>query len=163
MEVKRMDAGQAGAPIVQGGWLGAMPRAARQRVLAMAQPSSRPAGTEIIREGERATRIGIVQRGRAALQLLIPERGRVTVQTAEPGDVFGLSAIVPPHLATMSVMALEDVELLMIDADALRAGFAEDCELSAAVYYAVAREMSRRLTATQEILLDLLASPATVF
>jgi len=158
-----MDTVQAGPPAAQSGWLGTMPRAARQRVLAMAQPSSRRAGAEIIREGDRATLIGIVQRGRAALQLLIPERGRITIQTAEPGDVFGLSALVPPHLATMSVTALDDVELLMIDADALRAGFAEDCELSAAVYYAVAREMSRRLTATQEILLDLLASPSSVF
>ena len=126
-------------------------------------PTTRPAGSEIIREGERATRIGIVQRGRAALQLLIPERGQVTIQTAEPGDVIGLSAIVPPHLATMSVVALEEMDLLMIPADSLRAAFAEDCELTAAVYHAVSRELLRRLTSTQEMLLDMLAGPIPAF
>ena len=158
-----MDGAESGTATAHGGWLGMMPRAARQRVLALATTSHREAGSEIVREGDRATMLGIVQEGRAALQLLIPERGRVTIATAEPGDVFGLSALVPPHRATMSVVALEDMDLLMIDADALRAAFAEDCELTAAVFHAVSRELMRRLNATQEMLLDQLASPASAF
>jgi CRP-like cAMP-binding protein len=150
-----MDVVQTGAQRVQGGWLATMPRAARQQVLALAEPVRLPGGTEIIREGDRAHRIGIVLEGRVALQLHIPGRGQATIQTAEAGDVIGLSAIVPPHRATMSVTALEDIELLQIDAEVLRRAFAEDCELTAAVYFAVARELMRRLTTTQEMLLDL--------
>jgi len=158
-----MDTVRTAQPPVTGGWLATMPRAARQRVLSVAIASRRDAGSEIIREGDRATMLGIVQEGRAALQLLIPERGRMTIATAERGDVFGLSALVPPHRATMSVVAMEEMELLMVDADTLRTAFAEDCELTAAVYFAVARELHRRLTATQEMLLDQLASPSSPF
>jgi len=42
-----------------------------------------------------------------------------------------------------------------IDAEVVRRAFAEDCELTAAVYFALARELMRRLTTTQEMLLDL--------
>jgi len=97
--------------------------------------------------------------GRVAMQLSVPERGRVTVQTAEPGDVFTLSAIVPPHRASMTATTLAETEALIIAADDLRAAFADDCELTAAVYYAVARELQRRLAAVQETVLDLLPPP----
>jgi CRP-like cAMP-binding protein len=142
-----------------GGWLGTMPRAARQSLLRMARKVSYHGGVEIVREGERADEVGIVLSGRVALQLSVPERGRVTVQTADPGDVFTLSAILPPHRASMTAVALEPTDALVLAADDLRAAFADDCELTAAFYYAVSRELQRRLAGVQETVLDLLPPP----
>jgi len=136
-----------------------MPRAARQKLLSLATRMSFEAGSDIVREGERADRLGIVLAGRAALQLRAGERGRITVETAEPGDVFGLSAIVPPHRATTSLTAQGTVEALLIEPDVLRAAFADDCELAASVYFAVARALLRRLTATHDALLDVFGAP----
>jgi len=144
---------------LEAGWLGMMPRAARQKLLSLATRVSFEAGSDIVREGERADRLGIVLAGRAALQLQAGERGRITVETAEAGDVFGLSAIVPPHRATTSVTAQGPVEALIIDPDVLRAAFAEDCELTASVYFAVARALLRRLTAAHDALLDVFGAP----
>lgn len=141
---------------LSGGWLGTMPRAARQSLLRMARRVSYGADLEIVREGDRADEVGIVLSGRVALQLSVPERGRITIQTADPGDVFTLSAILPPHRASMSAVALEPTEALVLGADELRAAFADDCELTAAFYYAVSRELQRRLGAVQETVLDLL-------
>lgn len=142
-----------------GGWLSTMPRAARKRLLDLARRVTFPAGSDLVREGQRADELGIVLAGRVAMQLTVPERGRITVQTAEPGDVFTLSAIVPPHRASMTATTLEETEALMITADDLRSAFADDCELTAAVYYAVSRELQRRLAAVQETVLDLLPPP----
>jgi CRP/FNR family cyclic AMP-dependent transcriptional regulator len=143
----------------RGGWLGSMPRDARQKLLTLARRETYDSGAEVAREGEPATRLGIVLSGRLALQLYVPERGRVTVETAEPGDVVGLSSIVPPHRSTMTAVAEVPVELLAVDADTLRRAVAEDCELGASIYSAVARALSRRLEATYNMLLDLFAGP----
>jgi CRP/FNR family cyclic AMP-dependent transcriptional regulator len=145
--------------IPKGGWLGTMPRDARQKLISLARREEYPAGAEIAREDEPATRLGVVLTGRLALQLHVPEKGRITVETAEPGDVFGLSAIVPPHRSTMTAVAEGPVEVLVVEADALRAAFAEDCELSASVYYSISRALFKRLAATHDVLLDLFAGP----
>lgn len=154
-----MNPADATVAVPPGGWLSTMPRAARKRLLELAHPVAFPAGSDLVREGQRADELGIVLAGRVAMQLTVPERGRITVQTAEPGDVFTLSAIVPPHRASMTATTLEATEALMITADDLRSAFADDCELTAAVYYAVARELQRRLAAVQETVLDLLPPP----
>jgi CRP-like cAMP-binding protein len=154
-----MNPTDAAVAVPPGGWLSTMPRSARKRLLELMHRVTYPAGSDLVREGQRADELGIVLAGRVAMQLTVPERGRITVQTAEPGDVFTLSAIVPPHRASMTATTLEETEALMIGADDLRSAFADDCELTAAVYYAVARELQRRLAAVQETVLDLLPPP----
>ena len=153
-----MDASQLNEDVLKG-WLAEVPRAARQRILADAHTASFAAGTHILAEGERADRLGIVLSGRVALQLHVPGQGAITIETAEVGEVFGLSALVPPNRATATVAAVGPVEALLVDAAALRASLEQDCELAAAVYFAVARALLRRLTAAHEVLTDLSTGP----
>jgi CRP/FNR family transcriptional regulator, cyclic AMP receptor protein len=140
---------------VVGGWLGTMPRDARNKILAMATPASFPAGTEIMREGDHVGWFGIVSSGRIALQLGVSGRGQVTLETVEVGEVFGLSALVPPHKATTTAAAVGDVDALVVDATAMRSLFEQDCEFAASVYFAVARALLGRLDAAHEALIDL--------
>jgi CRP-like cAMP-binding protein len=141
--------------VVLRGWLATMPREARSKILAMATPAAFPAGTEIMREGDRVAWLGIVVSGRIALQLGVGGRGQVTLETVEVGEVFGLSALVPPHQATTTAAAVSDVDALVVDASALRSLFEQDCEFAASVYFSVARALLGRLDAAHEALIDL--------
>ena len=102
-----------------------------------------------------ASHLGIVVTGRVALRLRVPERGPTTILTIEPGDVVGWSAVVPPHRASDTAVAMLPTELLLIDAAALRAELAADCELASAVYRSVLEAVARRLTGTRLQLMDL--------
>ena len=81
--------------------------------------------------GRAKPALGIVVSGRVALRLRVPERGPTTVLTAEPGNIVGWSAVVPPHRATSTAVALVPTELLFLDGEALRAELDADPALAA--------------------------------
>jgi len=116
-----------------------------------------PAGTILANEGEVTEELAIVLTGRVALRMLIPERGMVTILTVEAGDVFGWSAIVPPHRATSTGITIEPVRLLVLPGERLRMLLRSDHALAASVYPRVLQAVSRRLAATRLQLLDLFA------
>lgn len=114
-----------------------------------------PAGEVLTREGEPADNLAIVLEGRVGLRVRVPERGQVTVLTVEPGDVVGWSAIVPPHRATSTAVALVGTDLAVFDGAALRAALAADAQLAAKFYPVVMNAIARRLEGTRLQLLDL--------
>ena len=115
------------------------------------------AGAEILREGDPTSALGIVVSGRVALRLRVPERGPTTVLTVEPGNIVGWSAVVPPHRATSTAVALVPTELLLLDGEALRAQLDADPALAAAVYRSLLEAVAHRLNGTRMQLLDLFA------
>ena len=143
-------------------WFGSrLPAAARERLEPHTHVAQFEAGEEILREGEPTRSLGIVRTGRVALRLRVPERGPTTVLTVEPGDVIGWSAVIPPHRATSTVVALLPTELLLIDGAAMRAELASDAELAAPVYLTLLEALARRLTGTRLQLLDLFTTSDT--
>lgn len=148
---------------LNGTWFGeGLPPETQQRLATMGQVRRVPLGTEILREGEIAESLGLLLSGRVALRMLVPERGMVTILTVEPGDVIGWSAIVPPHRATSTVVAIEDAEILELSGKRLRAALRADPILAATVYPRVLQAVSRRLSETRLQLLDLFAREAIV-
>jgi CRP-like cAMP-binding protein len=113
----------------------------------------------VLREGDLTQDLAVIGSGRVALRLRVPERGPTTILTLEAGDVIGWSALLPPHRATSTVIALEASELILMDGEDLRAELAADPELAAAVYSALLEALARRLVATRQQLLDLFAQP----
>jgi CRP-like cAMP-binding protein len=143
---------------LDGTWFGeGLPPEAQQRLAAIARLRRIAAGTEILREGEIAETLGVLLTGRVALRMLVPERGMVTILTVEPGDVIGWSAVVPPHRSTSTVVAIEDVQILELAGDRLRAALRADPILAATLYPRILQAVSRRLTETRLQLLDLFA------
>lgn len=143
-----------------GTWFGGrLPAAARERLGPHLQSRTYDAGEELLHEGEPTRQLAIVRSGRVALRLRIPERGPTTVLTVEPGDVIGWSAVVPPHRATSTVVALVPTEVLLIDGAALRDALEADPETAAAVYRSLLEALARRLTGTRLQLLDLFTVP----
>jgi CRP/FNR family transcriptional regulator, cyclic AMP receptor protein len=152
MRTRPLDAVEA----LAGTWFGArVPGAARERLAPHLSVASYDAGQEVQSEGEPMRHLGIVLTGRVALRLRVPERGPTTILTVEPGDIVGWSAVVPPHRATDTIVALIPTDLLLCDAAALRAELTADPELAAPVYLSLLEAMERRLTGTRLQLLDL--------
>ncbi len=130
------------------------------RLAAIATLRDVDAGVELTREGQITEDLSIVLTGRVALRTLVPERGMVTILTVEQGDVVGWSAIVPPHRATSTSIAIEPVRVLVLPGDGLRSLLRSDHALAASVYPRVLQTVARRLSATRLQLLDLFAREA---
>lgn len=127
------------------------------RLESLVRSASFDAGAEILREGDPTTAIGVVARGRVALRLRVPERGPTTILTVEAGDIIGWSAVVPPHRATSTVVALVPTEVLLLEGSSLRRQLDTDAGLAAAVYPVLLEALAHRLNATRMQLLDLFA------
>ena len=113
--------GASGPVSLRDTWFGArLPEEAVTRLEPHIRRATYEAGAEILREGDPTSALGIVASGRVALRLRVPERGPTTILTVEPGNIIGWSAVVPPHRATSTVVALVPTELLLLDGEALR-------------------------------------------
>ncbi len=140
-------------------WFGSdLPDESLRRLSSMAREYEAPARTRLLREGDETKELSILVDGRIALTEHVAGRGSVTLMSAEPGDVFGWSALIPPYRATATVVSLEPVKVIAVEADALRAELKADCVLSAGVYPRLAEALARRLEATRQQLLDLYGS-----
>ena len=140
-------------------WFGSdLPDASLERLGAIAREYEAPARTRLLREGDDTKELSILVDGRIALTEHVAGRGSVTLMSAEPGDVFGWTAIIPPFRATATVVSLEPVKVIAVEADALRAELKADCVLAAGVYPRLAEALARRLEATRQQLLDLYGS-----
>jgi CRP-like cAMP-binding protein len=140
-------------------WFGAdLPEASLERLALMAREYESPPRTRLLREGDDTRELSILVRGRIALTEHVAGRGSVTLMSAEPGDVFGWSALIPPYRATATVVSLEPVYVIAIDAESLRAALKEDCALGAGVYPRLAEALAHRLEATRQQLLDVYSS-----
>ncbi len=103
-------------------WFGSdLSEASLQRLGTMAREYESPARTRLLREGDDTTELSILVDGRIALTEHVAGRGSITLMSAEPGDVFGWTAIIPPYRATATVVSLEPVKVIAIEAEALRA------------------------------------------
>jgi len=127
----------------------------RRRLAGIAETVEYEPAAVILREGRPAPFLGVLAEGRIALRLQVPARGPYVVVTLEPGDIFGWSALVPPHRATSDAVALTRVRAHVLDAERLRAALDADPELAAQVLPVVLRCVSERLTTSWHQLLDL--------
>ena len=140
------------------GWFGAgLPSAARAQLAGLAKMTSFAAGSIVLHEGGPVDSLGTVVDGRLAIRLKVPGRDVVTVLTVEAGDLIGWSALVPPHRATSTIVALEPTTVVAFEGSRLRAALDADPGLAAAVLPRVLEAVARRLNATRTQLLDLFA------
>jgi CRP/FNR family cyclic AMP-dependent transcriptional regulator len=147
------------ADSIRATWFGSdLSEASIERLGAMAREYESPARARLLREGDDTKELSILVAGRIALTEHVAGRGSVTLMSAEPGDVFGWSAIIPPYRCTATVVSLEPVKVIAIEAEALRAELKAHAELAAGVYPRLAEALARRLEATRQQLLDVYGS-----
>ncbi|MDJ0611601.1 MAG: cyclic nucleotide-binding domain-containing protein [Kiloniellales bacterium] len=121
-----------------------------------------PAGSYLGKEGEPANTFYLLRAGDVAFELRMPGRGRLTVETAHPGELVGVSWMLPPYHWRFDMRAVDDVRVTGVDAACLR----NKCDAVPALGYQVMQRflpvIAARLESTRMRLLDLYAPPTEV-
>ncbi len=117
------------------------------------------AGRYLFHEGEPADVLYLVRRGRVALDVHAPGAPAHRLDTVEAGDVLGWSWLVPPYRWFFDARAVDDVQVVVVDAVRLRAACEADPVCGYAVMRRAAEVMYRRLQAARVRLLDLYGDP----
>jgi CRP/FNR family transcriptional regulator, cyclic AMP receptor protein len=118
------------------------------------------AGHRLFSEGGTAQRFWLVQSGQIALDLHSPGQGLI-IETLGPGDLVGLSWLVPPHQWQFGATAVQDTVTFELNAIAVRAACEEDPVFGYALLRRVMSAASSRLHATRVRLLDLYGGSGT--
>ena len=112
-------------------------------------------------EGEALTHFFLLQEGSVKLTVKIPDRNArqtmamhvtgdlvtrdIAVGTLEKHDVFGWSALIPPHESTAGAQALMPCQVIAIDARQLRPALKRDCQFSQLLTLKAAQIVRERL------------------
>lgn len=118
------------------------------------------AGQYLFHEGDPADEFYLLRHGQVALQLTAPGRGVVTFLTVGPGELVGVSWLIPPYKWTFDARARELVRAISIDANCLRNKCEADHDLGYEVMKRFMSILVQRLQATQLQILDVYGTPA---
>lgn len=115
----------------------------------------------IIAENEPADRFFVLRTGRVAIEVDDPRRGPLLVATVGPGELLGVSWLLPPYRWTFDARAVEPTRAIAVDAACLRAKCDDDPELGYEMFKRFAGLVRDRLQATRLQLLDLYGNGAS--
>lgn len=112
------------------------------------------AGQYLFHEGEPANDFYLLRHGRVSLELHAPERGAVSFLTVGPGEIVGVSWLIPPYRWTFDARALELVRAISVDAACLRGKCEADHDLGYDMMKRFMPILVKRLQATRLQILD---------
>ncbi len=112
-------------------------------------------GRYLLQQGASADQFYLLRHGRVALELSGAGRGTVTFQTLGPGELVGVSWLVPPYRWTYDAKALELVRAISIDAACLRGKSEADHDLGYEMMKRFMPVLIQRLQAARLQLLDI--------
>jgi CRP-like cAMP-binding protein len=113
----------------------------------------------LFRTGDPADRCYLIRRGRVALELIGTGGDRLTVDTVDPGEVAGLSWLVPPYRWYLDARAVEPTSAVALDAACLRAKCDADARLGYLLLQRLASAMYERMQAARVRLVDVYGVP----
>ena len=113
------------------------------------------AGSYILREGEPADEFYLIREGRVALEIHAPGKREIIFQTVGPGEIIGVSWLVPPYRWSYDARAIDQVRAISLDARCLRRKCDTDHDLGYEMMTRFVPILVQRLQATRLQLLDL--------
>jgi CRP-like cAMP-binding protein len=122
---------------------------------ALSREITAPDGTILFEEGADADSFYLIAQGKVALELASAGRSPMIIQTLGPGDLVGLSWLLPPHRWNWRARVVGESRLVVFDAVEVRRQCGENRDLALDVYQVLAAEMADRLHSTRLRLLDL--------
>jgi CRP-like cAMP-binding protein len=122
---------------------------------ALSREITAPDGTILFEEGADADSFYLIAQGKVALELASAGRSPMIIQTLGPGDLVGLSWLLPPHRWNWRARVVGESRLVVFDAVEVRRQCEENRDLALDVYQVLAAEMADRLHSTRLRLLDL--------
>lgn len=113
----------------------------------------------LMREGRQADVFYLIRAGRIALEIDVPGRGPLQMESLGPGDILGLSWLVPPYREQLDARAVEPVMAIAFDAACLRDKLDADHDLGYALVRRVFEHAYRRLVRVRLQRLDVYGGP----
>ncbi len=115
------------------------------------------AGTTIFQEGDSAEELLILQEGKVAVQMTLPKTQmqmsrRLTVDIVTRNEVLGWSAIVEPHVYTLTGVCLQKVRALSISGTKLRWLIQDNPKIGRDVMKGLVKVVASRLDETRHLL-----------
>lgn len=132
-----------------------------EKIAALGQEEVYEAGTTLFEEGDVANNLYIVVEGKVALEMWIPlpPHGpaiQTTIEMIERGQCFGWSALMAPHIFTLSAKCVARTKVIAIDGSALRRLLDSDCHMGYKVMNRLTDTVSSRLSDTRRELMRFL-------
>jgi CRP-like cAMP-binding protein len=116
-------------------------------------------GAFLLHEGREATTFYLVRAGQVALEVDVPGKGIVQMETVGPGDVLGLSWLIPPYRSHLDARAVEPVVALAFDGTCLRGKMESDHDLGFTLTKRLFEKAYRRLERVRLQRLDVYKAP----
>jgi len=113
----------------------------------------------LLREGAPADELYLIRQGAVALQIHAPGQMSRIVSTLGPGEILGVSWLLPPYRWSFDACALEPTHAIGLDARCLRDKCEADHDLGYELLKRVAGQLVRRLHASRLQMLDVYRSP----
>lgn len=131
----------------------------RERILSLTVDKEYEAGAVIFRQGDHAEEFFVIHEGKVALQVQLPMAlpqmsGSVTVDLLTTGDVLGWSAVVEPHVYTLTAVCLQRVKALAINGIRFRALLQDNYHIGYEVLNRLIRVVASRLDETRRLLIS---------
>ena len=125
----------------------------QQELFNLLETGSIKKGQFVFQEGDDPSHIYIVRSG--CIELFIPDK-ETTIRKKQlrVGECFGQVAVMSIHQHTVSAVAVEDTEFIVLSKHALHQLHHEDVELFALLMMNIARELARRLQYMDSLLLE---------
>jgi CRP/FNR family cyclic AMP-dependent transcriptional regulator len=126
-----------------------------RQIAMIADEESHEAGTILLKENAHADDLYLLINGSVDLIFTVdeeyhPDRHKeFTVGEINPGEIFGISALIEPHQYTSTARTAGVVQVIHINGSALRQRCADDPRLACHLYSQVAKLALERLNATR--------------
>lgn len=117
--------------------------------------------TPIIVEDQAADVFYVLRTGKVAIEVNTPRRGSLVIETIGPGELLGVSWLVPPYRWTFDARAVESTGAIALDAACLRGKCDDDPALGYEMFKRFAVLVRDRLQATRLRLVDLYGNDAS--
>lgn len=131
------------------------------QVAALGKERTFAQGEWCFRQGESADNLYVLRQGRVGLVFHLPPQEadrHITIETVEPNEIFGWSALVPPHQVTLSARCLQPCTAYVLPRDALYALFEKHERIGCHVMQKLAEVIGDRLRHVQQQLVLELSS-----
>ena len=117
----------------------------RDAVAQLASAICFPCGYVLFEEGRPGDNLYLLSSGKVEVLYSISEEGSTRVDLISGEEVMGCSVLVPPFTYTATTRCLSEVEVLELDAEALRKLMREDCPLGFSIQQYILRTLIDRI------------------
>lgn len=131
-----------------------------QKIVSIAQEKTYRAGQTIFKEGDHAGDLYILQEGKVLLEMRIapyPERTptpSAVIDVITKGELFGWSALVPPHVFTLSAHTADKCQVVTFDGGKLTEMMDSDPVMGYEIVKRLSKIISTRLKRSREMLMS---------